>query len=169
MKSPGRVLSAYEQEELKKKAAQCLCILGLLLLLFLIASVVLRPAPALPPPGGSFKTLNLELQGRIEIPSDIQTTHNGKGRYLKGLRLTFEMPDIPLTLDKKDSELLIDREGRFTVALKDLSVLCTPEILNVKARLEGHGEYVLDGIRLYSDSTIVRLPDIVFRSERQRQ
>ncbi|MGV8119041.1 MAG: hypothetical protein AB2L14_04670 [Candidatus Xenobiia bacterium LiM19] len=163
MKLSTRVFTAYEQEELKKKAAQCLCILGLLILLFLAASVVLRPAPALPPPGGSFKTLNLELQGRIEIPSGIQAAQNGKGRYLKGLRLTFEMPDIPLTLDKKDSELLIDREGRYTVTLKDLSVLTVPKTLNVRARLEGHGECVLDGVGLSPDSTRVMLPEIVFQ------
>jgi len=164
MKSSKRVYSAYEQEELRKKVVNWACLAGLVIAALLVISLILRPAPSLPPPGGNFKTFSVEIRGRIELPPGASLCDSPAGKCVKGLRMTVEMLDIPLTICRKDGEIVLDREGRYIMAVKDLSVLSIPKTLSVKASLEGHGECVRGGIAISPSTSEVLIPDIVFKS-----
>jgi len=164
MKSSKRVYSAYEQEELRKKVVNWAFLAGLIAAALLVISVIMRPAPSLPPPGGNFKTFSVEIRGRIEVPPGASLSDSPKGKFVKGLKMTVEMLDVPLTICRKDSEIVLDRDGKYVMAVRDLSVLSIPKTLNVKASLPGYGESVHSGITISPSASKILIPDIVFKS-----
>gem|GEM_PF-1660259 len=164
----NRALTGYEIEEFKRKAVNIAFTLLTAGVLVLLGAAVFRPPPAVPPPPGNYSTLNIQVEGRFIVPQGIKACPADEKQYIPSLVITFEMPDIPLSMEKTGKDVLFDAQGGYKLSIKDLSVMHMPECLNVKARLDGYGEFAVKGLSVPSLSSTVNVPDIVLNPEKMK-
>jgi hypothetical protein len=160
----NRIITSYDIEQFKRKLVNILFFLFGLLVILIIITLALRPPPGLPPSGGSFIVMNLSILGEIEAPQDVEMLPSPKGgHYLQDLRIVIEMPEVPLCIEKRGSDIPLSEENGFAIAIKNVSVTRVPETLNVRAYLKRHGEFCREGIPVSSVSGDIKIPRIIFR------
>jgi len=165
MKPSARRYSTYEKEEIRKKFLNIAFVTAAALLLLLIISLATRPQVSLPPPPANFSSINLKVAGRMVIPTRVERVAIGEGRqYVEGLRLTVEMPDVPLVMDWNGRDIPCTGEGNYMLEIQGLSAARKPGKLNLRASLKGCDTCYIQGILIPSMPCTVSVPDMTLEA-----
>ncbi|MCG6537891.1 MAG: hypothetical protein L7F78_25025 [Syntrophales bacterium LBB04] len=107
--------------------------------------------------------LDIRILGKMKIPPGANPVKVEENRYyLPGLGITFEMPEIPLCLEKRDREILFSPSGELALDLKDIPIMRIPRSMNVKVRF-GNQEYQQRGVAITSMPCTLQITDIILK------
>ncbi len=134
-------------------------------MLILIISLALRPRVSLPPLPADFSIIDLKVTGRIVILTNKERVTLERGRhYIEGLKISVEMPEIPLVIDRKGNEIACTSRGDYIIEIKGLSSARKPLRLNLRAALNGYETFYIKGILIPAMPGTVTVPDITLKT-----
>jgi len=133
-------------------------------LCLLLVALLFRPAATQSSRQNTFNPLDMEIHGRIRVPPRMSPVQEGPDSfYLPGLKIRFDLPEIPLRVERRDREILFTEAGRFTLSIKGISSARAPTWLNVLASLGKTLRYRRNRIFITSQPCTVRMGEVVFR------
>lgn len=154
-------LTSYEINEYKRKALNVLFYISVFAFVALIFSLAIRPPPSLPTPVGTFYNLDLKITGILNLQGKSGFIPSGDRQYIRSLRFIIEMPEIPLTVEKKDSEILVTQKGEYNIGIRELFVMRSPKTMNVRVKLNGCRDCYIKALSVSSPVCVVNIPRII--------